>query len=167
MPGVFKVNASAMGVIVSWVLANCKNYTFFFIVDGRINVRFVQFNDVIFTNKTGLVEVPTSLCGDAVFKHGCLQCCVKSSACNIVYIAYKAGSKLVERCTLYHLDEVELIYTTNLTLIPEFWIEMWTQNGLQPAKTELAIFGKDMQLLGFLVWKISKWPPSSSTSAQK
>ncbi len=34
------------------------------------------------------------------------------------------------------------MHATNLTLIPDYWTEMWTQNGMQTAKSELAIFGK-------------------------
>ena len=93
-----------------------------------------------------MIELSTTQCGDPVFKHDCIHCCVRSNTCNVVYIAYKTGSKLVDWCTLYHLEEVEIMPATNLTLIPDYWTEMGTQNGLQPGKSELAIFGKRLDL---------------------
>ncbi len=121
-------------------------FHFFYIsVEGKLHVKFKQFNDVVFTNGTGITEVSTTQCKDPVLKHDCIYCCIETVTCNVVYIAYKNGSNQVDWCTLYHMVEVELISVADLTTMSEYswyWAQIWISNGGQPGEHELAVFGK-------------------------
>ena len=106
-------------------------------------MKYKQFDDTIFTNGTGIIEVPTTQCGNPVLKHDCIHCCIQSSECNVAYIAYKDGSNLVDWCQLYNLEETELLFAANLSSVPDYWLQKWLQNGGQPTKSELAVFSKN------------------------
>ncbi len=105
-------------------------------------MKFKLFDDTIFTNGTTAVDLSPAQCGVEVMKHDCIYCCIVTDNCNIAYIAYKYGSNQVDWCQLYKLGEIELISAKNQSTVPEYWVQKWIQNGGQPAKSQLAVFGK-------------------------
>ncbi len=109
-----------------------------------MKTKYKRFNDTIFTNETAVAEIPNMQCGHPVKKHDCIHCCIQNFECNVAYIAYKSGSNLVDWCQLYYLEEFELMSAANLSTVPEYWLQKWVQNGGQPPKSELAVFGKNL-----------------------
>ncbi len=110
-----------------------------------------QFDDTIFTNGTGIIEVLSDQCGGPLMKPHCIHCCIQTSECNVAYIAYKNGSNLVDWCQLYNLGDIDLLSATNSSIVPEYWVQKWMENGGQPTKSELAVFGKNVLKYLFLL----------------
>ena len=121
-------------------------------------MKYKQFDDTIFTNETAVVELLASHCGDPIMKHDCISCCIESLTCNTAYIAYKNGINQVDWCQLYNLQDFEITLAANPSTIPEYWIQKWMQNGGQPTKSQLAVFGKVFLKKLFFIY-ISKWSP--------
>ena len=118
---------------------------------------------MIFENGTGMVEVLPTNCRNQVTKPDCISCCTQTNTCNIVYIAYNQNSHQIDWCTLYHTEEVELISAAYTASVPEYWVQMWSQNGGQPAMSQLAVFGKNhcfqsSVVLVLYIFKISLGP---------
>ncbi len=74
-------------------------------------------------------------------KEECIVYCIQHSQCNAVYVAFKNNSDLVNWCSYFKTDLLDVNIINGSDAIPLFWLSLWEEMGGHPDSSEFIITG--------------------------